>query len=162
MLLFITPCIYGQDTTQHEIDMQVWFPFMESYAAFDSEAFIALHTKDVVRISRDGQNITVGKEYFDRILSNEQRNKDSGRKRNIYFSFCERMYSGGTAFETGYYKVISKSKEGKSSISIGRFHVILKKVNDMWRISVDADTSEDQSLTEEDFQKGKVLVRPKG
>jgi len=42
------------DTIQQAINQDVWHPFIKSYRAFDTDGFMAIHTKDIIRINRDG------------------------------------------------------------------------------------------------------------
>ncbi len=139
------------------IDRDVWYPFMESYAAQDAYAFMAIHTEDVIRISRDGKRIQVGEEYAESMQRNTKNNKEKQRQRTIEFSFLERIAREDIAFEVGYYKVISHEPGKKPKTYIGKFQVILKKTDGKWKIFVDSDTSNKDSFTEADFQTGDIL-----
>lgn len=145
------------DSVQHQINEDVWYPFIESYASFNDKAFMSIHTEDVIRISRDGQRIQVGEEYAKAMERNAKWSIENKRKRTIEFSFLERFSTGDTAFEVGYYKVMSYEPEKEPKAYYGIFQVVLKKVDDQWKLFVDSDTSIDNSLTEEDFLKGEIL-----
>ena len=142
---------------QQQIDEDVWKPFIESYANFDTDGFMAIHTEDVIRISRDGEHIRIGSEYREIQDRNNTRSKEIGATRSISFSFLERIAREEVAFEVGYYKVVSKRPLDESRTFYGHFHVVLKKVDGKWKLWVDSDTSQDHKLTEKDFQKGTVF-----
>jgi hypothetical protein len=135
---------------QQEIDEQVWFPFIETYNAFDGEGFNALHTEDVLRAGPWG--IRLGDEYRENILENTAAAKAAGRQRNIAFRFEHRVAREHVAYEVGYYRVRSKS-DGEERTFIGRFDVVLRKVDGVWKIAQDWDVDEinGRKLTEADF-----------
>jgi hypothetical protein len=57
--------------------------------------------------------------------------------------FIQRIASDGKAFEVGYYKTSStNSTTGEKRTGYGKFHVLLRKENGVWKILMDADASE--------------------
>jgi ketosteroid isomerase-like protein len=146
-----------QRPAQQAINQDVWIPFMQSYANFDTDAFMALHTEDVIRIVRDGGDIILGEEYRNGQDRNNKRSKEAGIERRIELCFLERLAREEIAFESGYYKVISKRPDQEEQTFYGHFHVILKKVEGKWKLWVDSDTSHNGTVTEEDFLSGKLL-----
>lgn len=46
-----------------EIEKQVWIPYIKAYNEFDTKAFMALHTIDVIRVKRESSQIMVGTAY---------------------------------------------------------------------------------------------------
>ncbi len=157
-LFYFTLSAFAQtDDVQKAINKDVWKPFMISYAAFDTDAFMAVHTEDVIRINRDGKNIRIGEEYRKGQAQGNERNKKVGAQRSIEFSFLERFAREDIAFESGYYKVKSKRPEQEERTFYGHFHVVLKKVDGVWKLWMDSDTSHDGTLGEEDFKKGEIF-----
>ena len=146
-----------EDEIQRTINDDVWKPFLKAYAAFDTEAFMAVHTRDVIRINRDGKHIVVGEEYRENQEKSNRRNRDNQVRRTIEFRFTERFVREDLAYEVGYYKVRSSKGDEEERIFYGEFQVILKKQDGKWKLFVDADTSYDGSLTEEDFQRGSPM-----
>lgn len=142
---------------QQEINDQVWRPFIKTYGAFDTEGFMAIHTKDVVRINRDGQSIRIGEEYNESMQSSNKRSIENGSKRTIEFTFLERIARPEVAFEVGYYKVTYTPKGKDPRVFYGKFQVLLKKVNERWQLDIDSDTSNNGKFTEENFQSGKKM-----
>ena len=94
-----------QDSIQNLINDQIWYPFIQTYNNLDAEGFMALHTDDIIRISREGKSIRIGQEYADSQIKSAARSKERKSKRSISFSFTERFAKNNMAFESGYYKV---------------------------------------------------------
>lgn len=159
MLSFVSlhPLFCQDANLQKEINEQVWRPFIKTYNAYDTEGFMAIHTKDVIRISRDGKNIWIGEEYHESMRQNQEQSLKSNLKRDISFTFLERIARPEVAFEVGFYKV-SIQREGEEARSFyGKFHVILKKVDGQWKLDIDSDTSNKGQIAESDFQSGKKM-----
>ncbi|MEM7371191.1 MAG: nuclear transport factor 2 family protein [Bacteroidota bacterium] len=139
------------------INQQIWEPFIDSYASFDAEQFMSLHTEDVIRVPRDSKKIYVGDEYGQRMHTSFGRMKESGTIRSIEFRFLQRMVHKEAGYEVGYYKISTQRPGDQVRFYYGKFHVTLRKVNGTWKIAIDSDSSENNSITEEEFQSGKPL-----
>jgi ketosteroid isomerase-like protein len=138
-----------------EINEQVWKPFIQSFNAGDDEAFKAVHSKDVIRVNRDGKEIYGYDRYFQKIPDSVKA-KWSDWKKNIELRFIQRIAGNDKAFEEGYYKSTSTNQTtGEVRKGIGKFHVVMRKENGVWKILVDADTNE--GANEELFSKAKSL-----
>lgn len=149
---------YSQNTNAvAEINQQIWEPFMESYESFDAQKFMSVHTEDVIRVSRDGKKIYVGAEYGERMKTSFARTKESGTSRTIEFRFLQRLAQEDVGYEVGYYKIRNKRPGDQERIFYGKFHVTLKKVDGVWKIATDSDSSLNNGITEEDFKTGKPL-----
>lgn len=142
---------------QELINQQVWTPFMENYTRFDAEGFMAIHTEDVIRVSQDGNKIYIGQEYSDRIHSSFGRMKASETSRTIEFRFLKRLAYKDVAYEVGYYKIQTQKPGDQLRTYFGKFHVTLRLVEGKWKIAVDSDSSNNNSITEEDFLTGEAL-----
>ena len=134
-----------------EINEQVWKPFIRSFSAGDEEGFKAVHSKEVIRVLQDDKEIFGYDRYF-------QTQPDSIKakwgiwKKNIELRFVQRIAGNDKAFEVGFYKTTSTNQQtGETRISIGKFHVLLRKEKGIWKILMDADTSE--GVTEELFNR---------
>lgn len=144
-----------QDALIKEINEQVWKPFIQSFNAGDDEMFKAVHSKDVIRVNRDGKEIYGYDRYFQKIPDSVKA-KWSDWKKNIELRFIQRIAGNDKAFEEGYYKSTSTNqKTGEVRKGIGKFHVVMRKEKGVWKILVDADTSE--GANEELFNKAKPL-----
>jgi len=111
---------------QKEINDQVWKPFIASFNSLDTKAFMALHSKDVVRSPRDSNVILGWDEYFKNQQESDDRSKKSGAKRVIELRFTERISNSSQAIDIGIYKGTVSTSDGKSSSYsyYGRFHVV--------------------------------------
>ncbi len=120
-----------------EIDKQVWEPFSEAYANYDAEKFIALHTDDVLRVTK-WTGIRVGDDFKEGVRSSYS--KPDRPAKTLEFEFEERIHSKDMAYEVGYYKTVRTGKDGNKKEYYGQFHVVLKKVDGVWKIAQDYDT----------------------
>ncbi len=159
LVSFAVVALFGSSMAQtvaDEIDRDVWHPFVKTFSSFDDPGFIAVHTHDVVRVSRDGATILVGNDYVESIRNNFAQGRETETVRTIEFTFTERLHKDKTAFEVGYYRIRS-ARGGQEYVGYGKFQVVLRKVDGRWKIAVDSDTSEDGSILEEDFMSGAPL-----
>ena len=136
LLLFILSLSCFAQNVQKEIDQQVWIPFTQAWEANDGTAYNAVHTEDVWRINPG--RLLVGDEYKKR---NAERMSGQPKESIIEFSFETRTSNGDNAYEVGYYR-ITAPRDGGNQYYVGRFHVALKKVNGVWKITQDWDTGE--------------------
>ena len=129
---------------------------MQAYQDLDASLFNKIHTDDVIRTVVDADQMYIGKEYKDKNL--EVFNKWNAQRINqkIEFSFISRAQKDNYAFETGIYK-LTRKKGFRSESYFGKFNVILRKENDVWKIMSDSDTSESNTIGEDDFANGEVL-----
>ncbi len=143
------------DNIETEINNQVWLPFIKTYSNMDAIGFMNLHSKDLLRVPIDSKKIYNYEEYS---LNNQQSNEYNfrhKRRQTIEFSFEERVHNETSAFEVGYYKVITTDANGKTGTFYGKFTVVLRKFDDRWKIVLDSDTS--KKITESMFLSGKKL-----
>ena len=146
----------GQDI-QQEINEQVWRPFVSSFSNRDTEGFMDVHSKEVIRSPRDSKKVIGWSEYFDQQRSSNQRAKESGRSHSLELRFTERIEQNDRAVEVGIYKTTSIDKSGKISTYYGRFHVVLRKEEGKWKILVDTDSSEGGTIGEKEFLAAKEM-----
>ena len=77
-------------------------------------------------------------------------------KKNIELRFIQHIADNGNAFEVGYYKTTSTdTATGEARTGYGKFHVLLRKENNIWKILMDEDANE--NTTEAVFQTGKPM-----
>jgi ketosteroid isomerase-like protein len=127
------------------INEQVWIPFCESFARNDGETFLALHTSDAVRVSIDRKDVTSGSAFFERTRARMQRSRDAGRAGTLTLRFTRRTHGTDAAFETGVYRYASQSGD---HVGYGRFTVLLRKVDGVWKVALDADEPADAASFE--------------
>ena len=154
--LFLGSCCFGvvsaqNDSLVKEINEQVWKPFIASFNSDNDEGFKAVHSRDVIRVLQDDKRIIGYDQYFHKV-PDSIKIKWGNWKKNIQLRFIQRIAGKDKAFEVGYYKTTSTNMQtGEIRNSVGKFHVLLRKENGVWKILMDADTSEGAS--EELFNK---------
>jgi ketosteroid isomerase-like protein len=138
-----------------EINEQVWKPFIHSFNTGDDAGFKAVHSKEVIRVLQDDKDIFGYDRYFQQ-QPDSIKSKWGNWKKNIELRFIQRIAGNDKAFDVGYYKTTSTNLQtGEVRKSIGKFHVLLRKENGVWKILMDADTREGAS--EELFNKADPL-----
>lgn len=142
---------------QTEINKQVWQPFIQYFNDYNSEGFLSVHSKDVVRSPRDSKKIFGWDEYLKSQKSGDQRSVSAGRKRTLDLHFTERISGNNLAMDVGIYKTSSLDGNGQSLDFYGRFHVVLRKENGVWKILMDTDSSEGGLIGEKDFLAAKGI-----
>ena len=157
-ILFLFPAymFFAQSNKNtKEINEQVWLPFIKAFGSGDDDLFKSVHSKEVMRVMQHDGAILDYEQYFKKI-PDSIKVKWGSWKKNIELRFTQRIDSDNKAFEVGFYKTTSiNSQTGELRKSFGRFHVLLRKENGVWKILMDADTGEGAS--EENFTKATVL-----
>ena len=127
---------------QKEINEQVWKPFIKAFDHDDNDAFRAVHSKEVARVIQDDNRLLGYDEYFKKVPDSLKANWANWKK-NIELRFIQRIASNEKAFEVGYYKTTSTNvTSGEKRTGYGKFHVLLRKENGVWKILMDADARE--------------------
>jgi ketosteroid isomerase-like protein len=142
---------------QKEINEQVWKLFIKGFTNADTDLFMSVHSKDLLRSPRDSRSIQTWDEYFAGTKAyNEQRSR-AGSKGEIELRFTERIATATQAIDVGVYKTTSISPDGKRHSFYGRFHVVLRKESGAWKILVDMDSSEGGTIGDDDFTAAKPM-----
>lgn len=152
VFIFGINAVLAQSSSQKEINEQVWKRFVESYNGQNTEAFMGIHSSNLVRMPIGEGKISRFEQYKVQNEQNFAYQKNTGTKISIEFTFAYRTVTGSVAYEIGYYRVASQ-KDNKTNYYYGMFNVILRKENGTWKILSDADTGED--VTEAKFKSGK-------
>lgn len=146
-------------TDQQEINAQVWQPFTQAIMTQNVGAFIALHSKELVRAEINRKKVMGWEEYKNNMEAGWPGWKESIEKSKTKYTFelrfTERLSNGATAYEVGYFKNESVQPGGEKRVSYGKFHVVLRKEDGTWKILVDSDSNEGNTITEEMFQAAK-------
>jgi ketosteroid isomerase-like protein len=157
VVLGIVATLSVAQNAQQQINNQVWKPFIETYNNHDTQGFLAVHSKDVVRSPREAKSAWNWDEYFQRQKNGDEQAKTSGAKRKLELRFTERIADKDLAVEVGIYKATVIQSDRKSRTFYGRFHVVLRKENDIWKILVDTDSSEGGKIAEQDFMAANAM-----
>lgn len=149
----------GSKDTQRQIDDEVWIPFFAASNAFDAAGFLAVQSKDLVRISADSKQIYELDRYQTEIREGFKRARERGIVRKSEVRFLERIVSGHLAYETGYFRSQATLPGGEVRIRYTKFEFVLRKEGGRWKILVDKDTAENGTITEEMFQAAAPMRR---
>jgi ketosteroid isomerase-like protein len=150
ILLCKATITFGQ-SAQQEINSQVWKPFIKAFNERDTKGFMAVHSKDVVRSSRDSKTVLNWNEYNQQTERWDQQENKSSSKRQLELRFTERLANKDQAVEVGIYKTSYIQSDGNTRSFFGRFHVVHRKENGIWKMLVDMDSSENNTISEKDF-----------
>jgi ketosteroid isomerase-like protein len=143
------------DSLLKQINEQVWKPFIQAFNTYDSERFMSVHSPEVTRVIRDGNQVFGFEEYKRQHSKGDREQKSSNFKRTLELRFTQRIAANDRAFETGYFQFIGVRSNGEQVKAYGRFHVLLRKENGTWKILMDSDAREDAN--EQNFMKAKPL-----
>ena len=162
-LTFLLLLVYASNMAQRnaieeEINESVWKPFLQASSQFDGPAFMQLQSKDFIRVSIDQKVIHGYQQYETGILPNFKRLKEEGKiKRNTEMRFISRIVSAELAYESGYFKSTTSLANGEVRTRYSRFTVILRKESGNWKILVDADSNDGNTITEALYQQAEPL-----
>lgn len=159
-LLVVVNNSYAQ-TDQADINEQVWKPFTKAIMEQDVESFVALHSNDLVRAEINRKKVMGLEEYKKGMETGWPGWKESIQKSKGKYTFelrfTERISNGTTAYEIGYFKNESITATGEKRESYGKFHVVLRKENGIWKILVDSDSNEGGAITADMFLAAKAI-----
>ena len=161
LLLLWSCCVYAlsvtaqSDSLQVQINQQVWKPFTIAFNSNDDSTFRSVHSKDIIRVIADDQRLLNYDQYFKKIPDSIKSNWGNWKK-NIELRFIQRIASGCCGYEIGYYRTTSINQStGEKRVGYGKFHVLLRKENGVWKILMDEDAKEDAG--EETFLNARPL-----
>lgn len=110
-----------------------------------------------MRSPRDSNTLLNWAEYLKEQKKWDEHAKEQGAKRTLELRFTERIANATQAIDVGIYKTTNISKQGESRSFYGRFHVVLRKEKGTWKILVDTDSSEGNTISEKDFLEAQLL-----
>lgn len=140
---------YSQDYQNFkDINTQVWEPFTKAFETYDYSLFASIHGEGLIRISGDGKSIRSFYEYIEGYEKRWQENKGS---QTISFRFLERIVNNNYASERGIYKLTINNNTSEEKSYYGKFHVLLKQENNRWKLILDYDSSERNTINEISF-----------
>jgi hypothetical protein len=129
-----------------------WLKFYKAFATLDYTLMADIHSENLVRIS-GGKRILDYETYITNYKKSFERDKATGQTSEISLRFFERLNNDNTASERGIYKLIRNKGTDKEKAYYGQFHVLLKKIDGFWKITMDYDSSEGGTIGEDDYNK---------
>ncbi|TAE13003.1 MAG: hypothetical protein EAZ95_11745 [Bacteroidetes bacterium] len=146
--------LYAQkDMWLKEINQDVWTPFAEAYQELNVKKYKALHRQDLIRATGAGKQIKDLPTYSAEVGKWFAELKTQKSQVSIKFRFLERICNGKTASERGIYELMIANEADKEQRYYGKFHVFLRKEKKKWKIAIDYDSNEGDTISADDFQK---------
>jgi ketosteroid isomerase-like protein len=156
LLFAVGGSAYAQEHHK-EINDQVWKPFKVTFEQYNVSGFMALHSHDLVRVPRDAKMVSNFNQYWKNNDADKKQSRENQVTRTIDLRFLERISSGTQAYEVGIYKVTITQPSKNQQTYYGKFHVVLRKEADTWKILVDSDSSEGGTIDQDAFEAAKPI-----
>ncbi|AUP77818.1 nuclear transport factor 2 family protein [Flavivirga eckloniae] len=152
LLIILCNKVTAQNINElREINTQIWSNFTKSFETLDYQLFESLHSDDLIRVNGGDYKSIKRKDAY--LGTYKSRWTDSSIKQTISFRFLERISKDGMSSERGIYKfTINPDTESQKSY-YGKFHVILKKKDNRWKILIDYDSTENKSINEASYNE---------
>ena len=152
------------DALLQSIEKDVWIPFMEAYDESNSKKLKSIHSKDIVRVTVDQNQIETGEAYLEHFGGFVESVKQRGGQLGIAFAILTTATNenGTLAYQTGYYRFSAK-QAGDKELKVqgyGHFNVGLRKENGTWKIWLDSDARTD--ISHEDFNTQEIIYELQG
>lgn len=128
-----------------DINSQIWSNFTKSFETLDYQLFESLHSNDLIRVNGDIKSIKTKEAY---LKGYKNRWENGSLKQTISFRFLERISKDSMSSEHGIYKFTRDLDTQNEKSYYGKFHVILKKEENLWKILIDYDSTENESINE--------------
>lgn len=141
-----------------ELNRDLWTPYLEAFKGHDPEKYLTLLAPEFVRVEGDQKVVRPLAEYAPRVRRTFDGWKDRDLRAELQFHFTERIVRGAYASERGVYQFLLFDPEGVSERSFGAFLVVARKIDGVWKIAVEYDTSRDGAVTLADFQQAAGLT----
>ena len=135
---------------------KVWSVFYEAFSKLDDTLMAKIHSKNLVRIS-GGKNILDYDSYINNYKKGFEASKNTNQTSDISLRFFERINNNSKASERGIYKLIRNKGKKNEKAYYGQFHVIFVKENNKWKILMDYDSNEGNTIGEEEFLKAHTI-----
>jgi ketosteroid isomerase-like protein len=149
--LFIVSYSLSAQDTQKEINEQIWKPFIKNFNENNTKGFMAVHSKDVIRSPRESKSVLNWDEYYREQSTGDEQDIKGKRKRTLELRFTERINGKDQAIDVGVYKTTYLFSDDSKRDFFGRFHVAMRKEQGVWKILVDTDSSESNTIGEKEF-----------
>jgi len=141
-------CYSQEHKTLKEINSQVWKTFTKAFETYDYTLFSSIHSPNLIRINGDGKSIKLFPEYIEG-YKNRWSNKNENQ--TISFRFLERIANKDYASERGIYKLTVNLNTVNERSYYGKFHVLLKREDELWKLIMDYDSSELNTINEASY-----------
>lgn len=156
-VLFFSSQAQNQTETNLEELNLVWSKFYAAFDSLDYTKMAEIHSKELIRIS-GGKRITNYENYINNYKRRFKQAKEEQVTNKISLRFFERIQNDSVASERGIYKLIRTDKNQTSKAYYGQFHVLFIKEYNEWKILMDYDSNENNTIDEEAFNNAKDIL----
>jgi len=129
-----------------ELNRDIWEPFRAAYARMDADAYLALHSADLLRVEADEKWLGGLDDYAARVRPAFAQLAAKGAVMDIDFRFTERIAAGGNASERGVYRLAVTPPGEEPRLHFAEFRTVARKHEGTWRIVLDHDHSDHGSV----------------
>lgn len=148
---------FTQEQDLKDINKQVWKHFYTAFSELNYEDMAKIHSKDLWRVTGNSKRIRNYDDYISNYKRNFERTKKEGMTNHIALRFFERIVSGDRASERGVYELtVNKGKKDEQRY-YGQFHVLHQKENGVWKILMDYDSNEGNTINDASFKQAKAI-----
>lgn len=141
---------------QKEIDQTLWKPFKAAFENLDAEKLNLLYASEVLRVTPGGIDTenSFKNANFERLNGHKMRNTAL----QLDFWFDSRHTNANASYDVGFYRMVLTNTHGVDVI-YGQFHIVLKKMNGIWKIIQDWDSSSinGKDISVADFERQKPM-----
>jgi hypothetical protein len=154
ILLFVAFANQGNSQSLNNLEEinRVWKKFYQSFDSLDYKLMAEIHSKKLIRIS-GGKSITDYKTYINRYKTSFEKAKEQNISNKISLRFFERINNDSIASERGIYKLVRVENKKDQQTYYGQFHVVFVKEKAEWKILMDYDSNEADTIGEKDYLK---------
>ena len=149
---FLSSTSYSQNLKNLKDINTTWAKFYKAFATLDYTLMAEIHAEDLVRVS-GGRRIIDYDTYIKNYKASFERDDKAGHTSTISLRFFERLCTDTTASERGIYKLVRNKGTEQEQAYYGQFHVLFKKRDGVWKITMDYDSSEGGTIGEDDYNK---------
>lgn len=129
---------------------KIWDTFYKAFDSLDYMSMAKIHSKKLIRISGGKKIIDYGT-YIKGYKTTFEKAKEDMVSNTISLRFFERIHNDSVASERGIYKLVRNKNQGNQQIYYGQFHVLFAKENGIWKIIMDYDSNEGNSIGEKEY-----------
>jgi ketosteroid isomerase-like protein len=158
LLYLITNSAIAQNTNHfRQINQDVWEAFYKAFDQLDHKYMVEIHDEDLIRIPAGQKIILDYQTYMDNYQKSFAAAKEENSTRSIELRFFERIANDSVASERGIYKLTIDKESLDERNFYGQFHVLLIKENGVWKILMDYDSNENNTIDETVFKEAYAM-----
>ena len=129
---------------------KVWKKFCEGFNSHRPELLREVHSEDLIRVS-GGQRVSGYDDCMRRYEASIKNTLEKKVESTLTLRFIERVSDENSASDRGIYQLKRKEPGKEEKQYYGKFHAFMRKINGEWKIVVDYDSTEGDTIGKSDF-----------